>query len=84
MKVKKMIEWLQELSPDYEMCFSEYTAIVAQEDGGEQEEYFVVLDCPIVGMLSNAVTKEIRFFTETSEERVIKEVEGGKNWRRFE
>ena len=82
MKVKKMIEWLQELSPDYEMCFSEYTSVVAQEDG-EQEEYFVVLDCPIVGMLSNAETKEIRFFTETSEERIIKEIENGKNWRKF-
>ena len=79
MKVKKMIEWLQELPPDYEMCFSEYTAVVAEE-----EEYFVVLDCPIVGMLSNEGTKEIRFFTETSKERVIKEVEGGKNWRKFE
>ena len=84
MKVKKMIEWLQELPPDYEMCFSEYTSVVAQEEDGEEEEYFVVLDCPIVGMLSNEGTKEIRFFTETSKERVIKEVEGGKNWRKFE
>ena len=84
MKVEKMIKWLQELPPDYEMCFSEYTSVVAQEEDGEEEEYFVVLDCPIVGMLSNEGTKEIRFFTETSKERVIKEVEGGKNWRKFE
>ena len=80
MEVKKMIEWLQELPGDYEMCFSEYTSII----GEDKEEYFVVLDCPIVGLLSNDDTKEVRFFTETSKERVIKEIEKGKKWRKFD
>ena len=80
MKVEKMIEWLKELSPDYEMCFSEYTAII----GEDKEEYFVVLDCPIIGMLSNDESKEVRFFSESSKERVIREVEKGKKWRKLE
>jgi len=81
MKIKTMIEWLKELPPDYEMCFSEYTAVVVNKD---KEEYFVVLDMPIVGMLKNDDTKEVRFFTEQSEERVIKQIEGGKNWKKLE
>jgi hypothetical protein len=82
MKVKKMIKWLKELPANYEMCFSEYTAIVVGEDS-TSEEYFVVLDMPIVGILTNNDTKEVRFFTEQSEERVIKQIEGGKSWRKL-
>jgi hypothetical protein len=83
MKVEKVIEILQELPPDYEMCFSDYTAIVCDEDG-EKEEYFVVLDMPIVGILRNDDTKEVRLFTQSSEERVIKEIEDGKEWKELE
>jgi hypothetical protein len=83
MKVKKMIKWLKELPSDYEMCFSEYTSIVVGEDS-TSEEYFVVLDMPIVGMLKNDDTKEVRFFTEQSEKRVIKLIEKGENWRKLE
>ena len=83
MKIKTMIEWLKELPQDYEMCFSEYTSIVVDNDS-TSEEYFVVLDMPIVGMLKNDDSKEVRFFTETSKERVIKEVEKGKHWRKLE
>ncbi len=83
MKIKTMIKWFKELPPDYEMCFSEYTSVIVGEDS-TSEEYFVVLDMPIVGMLKNDDTKEVRFFTEQSEERVIKQIEGGKKWRRLE
>ena len=82
MKNKKMIEWLQELPPDYELCFSEYTSIVIPKDS--TDEYFVVLDMPIVGILKNDETKEIRFFTENSEERIIEQIETGKSWRKLE
>jgi hypothetical protein len=80
---KTMIEWLKELPEDYDICFSEYTSIVVGEDS-TSDEYFVVLDCPIVGLLKNDETKEIRFFTKTSEERVIKQIEDGKEWRKLE
>ena len=84
MNIKTIIEWFKELPPDYEMCFSEYTAMVVNEEDSTAEVYFVVLDMPIVGMVKNDETKEVRFFTEKSEKDVIKEIEGGKNWRKLE
>ena len=87
MKVKTMIEWLQELPPDYEMCFSEYTSIVVVDDEDSEdkgEEYFVVLDMPIVGLIKNDDNKEVRFFTKNSKEHIIQQIEGGKNWRKLE
>lgn len=80
MKVEKMIKWLSELPQDYEMNFSQYTSIV----GDDEEEYFIVLDDPIVGLLFNEDTKEVRFFTQSSDERVIGEIEKGKDWRRLD
>ena len=82
MKVETMIEWLKELPSDYNMCFSEYSSMIVGEDS-TADEYFVVLDMPIVGMLKNEDTKEVRFFTQNSEERIIKEIESGKNWRKL-
>lgn len=97
MKVKDMIEMLEDMPQDYDMCFSEYTAFVPEEGEGvkvvkkidkyldeDDEIYFVVLDCPIVGVLLNNETKEARFFTEKSNKEVIREIEGGKNWRRLD
>jgi hypothetical protein len=84
MKIKKMIEWLQELPPDYEMCFSEYTAIVTDGEDSEEEEYFVVLDMPIVGMIKNDETKEVRFFTQMSSDTARRQIEGGKEWKKLE
>lgn len=84
MNVKTMIEWLKEIPRDYEMCFSEYTVVVVGNDDSTSEEYFVVLDMPIVEMLKNDDNKELRFFTKSSEERVIKEIEKGKKWRNLE
>ena len=80
MKVKKAIEWLSDLPEDYEMNFSQYVSIVVGGDS-TADEYFIVLDDPIVGILHNDETKEVRFFTESSEKRVIKEIESGKKWR---
>jgi len=82
MQVKKMIEWLNELPPDYDMCFSQYTSMVVPSDS--TNEYFIVLDDPIVGLLKNDDTKEVRFFTESSKERVLAEIEKGKDWRKLE
>ncbi len=84
MKVKTMIEWLEELPEDYEMCFSEYTCFVCEEGDSTAEEYFVVLDMPIVGMLKNDDNKEVRFFTKQSEEQVIQQIENEKKWRKLE
>jgi len=81
MKNETLIEWLQELPGDYEINFSQYMTIVVGEDS---EEYFMVLDSPIVGILKNDESKEIRLFTQSSEERVIKEIEKGKKWRKFD
>lgn len=75
-----MIKWLQELPSDYELNFSQYISIVIDST----EEYFVVLDDPIVGIIKNDDTKEIRFFTESSEERIIREIEKGKGWKKIE
>ena len=83
MKNKTMIEWLQELPEDYELCFSEYTSYVYPSDSTD-EEYFVVLDMPIVGILKNDENKEIRFFTQNSEERIIQQIEKGVEWRKLE
>ena len=82
MNVKTMIEWLQELPDDYEMCFSEYTSVGVPTDS--TNEYFIVLDDPIVGMLTHDDTKEVRFFTESSQERVLNQMENGKDWRKLE
>jgi len=82
MNVKTMIEWLKELPPDYEMCFSEYTSMVVPTDS--TNEYFIVLDNPIVGIITHDESKEVRFFTESSQEQVIREVENGKDWRKLE
>lgn len=82
MNVKTMIEWLQELPGDFEMCFSQYTSVIMPTDS--TDEYFLVLDDPIVGMLKHDESKEVRFFTESSKERVIREIEKGKDWRKLE
>ena len=81
MKNGTLIEWLQELPANYEINISQYISVVIGEDS---EEYFMVLDDPIVGILKNDETKEIRFFTRSSEERVIREIENGKKWRKFD
>ena len=83
MKVKDMIEYLQDMPEDYEMNFSEYTSIVVGEDS-TSEEYFIVLDDPIVGILFNDDHKEVRFFTKSSDQKVIREIEKGKKWRDLE
>jgi len=77
-----MIEWLEELPGDYEMCFSQYTSVVMPTDS--TDEYFLVLDDPIVGIITHDGSKEVRFFTESSQERVIREIENGKDWRKLE
>ena len=82
MNVKTMIEWLKELPGDYEMCFSQYTSMIVPNDS--TNEYFIVLDDPIVGMLKNDDTEEVRFFTESSQERVLNEMENDKDWRKLE
>jgi hypothetical protein len=78
MKNKKLIEWLKELPEDYDINFSQYTSIIDEEN---EEEYFIVLDDPIVGILKNDESKEIRLFTRTSKERNIKQIESGENWK---
>lgn len=78
MKNKKLIEWLKELPEDYDINFSQYTSVVDEEN---EEEYFIVLDDPIVGILKNDENKEIRLFTKTSKERNIKQIESGENWK---
>jgi hypothetical protein len=80
MKNKKLIDWLSEYPDDYDINFSQYTSII---DEDTDEEYFIVLDDPIVGILKNDDTKEIRLFTRSSKERVVKQIESGENWKKL-
>lgn len=57
MNVKKMIKWLSELPPDYELCFSEYTSVVFDKDS-TADEYFVVLDDPLLVFVKMMPTKK--------------------------
>jgi len=81
MKNEILIDLLNELPNDYDVNFSEYTSVIVDDDN--EEEYFIVLDDPIVGLLKNDDTKEIRFFTKSSSERIINQIESGKNWKKF-
>jgi len=82
MNVKTAKEWFQDLPEDFELCFSEQTAVVMNENG-EDIEYVVVLDKPIIGMLMNDDTKEVRFFCEIKEDYLNKQIEAGKKWRKI-
>lgn len=86
MLVKTMIEWLKELPEDYDIVFSDYVSIVVPEEEsetGEEEEYFVVSDDPIRGLLRHDDDKEIRFFTQKSDQQVIRHVENGGDELRY-
>jgi len=62
------------LPEDYELCFSEYTAVVADYQD-DNESYFVVVDMPIIGIVKNDDNKEIRFYTSKSHKDAIDEIE---------
>ena len=83
MKNKTIIEWLKELPLDYDLCLSEQTAVVLDESE-EAIEYTVVLDKPILGILKNDETKEIRFFTKITKEYLDGEIKKGNKWRKIE
>jgi hypothetical protein len=79
MKISNFIELLSGLE-GYELVISEYSSVVMNEDG-KNEEYFLVLDDPIVGVITNEDNKEVRLVVSRSEERAVKEIENGKKWR---
>jgi len=83
MNVKTAIEWLKELPEDFEICFSEQTAVVMDEDG-EEIVYVVVLDKPITGMLMHDDDKEVRFFSEIQEDYLNSQIKAGKKWRKID
>jgi hypothetical protein len=81
MKVKTMIEWLQELPPDYDMVISEYFCYVGDDS---TDVYFCVVDDPIAGFARNDENKELRLFVQRSEEQALKEIERKSYWRRLD
>jgi hypothetical protein len=81
MKISNFIELLDGLE-DYELVISEYSSYVPETE--RDEEYFLVLDDPIIGVITNEDNKEVRLVVNRSEGRVIKEIENGKKWRGLE
>ena len=81
MKISNFIELLGGLE-DYDLVISEYSSYVPETE--RDEEYFLVLDDPIIGVITNEDNKEVRLIVNRSEERVIKEIENGKKWRSLE
>lgn len=59
MKVKTLIEWLQELPEDYDLNLSEYHYIEDKED--DKEHFVVRLDKPIGGLVKHDEHREICF-----------------------
>jgi hypothetical protein len=80
-KISNFIELLGGLE-DYDLVISEYSSYVPETE--RDEEYFLVLDDPIIGVITNEDNKEVRLIVNRSEERVIKEIENGKKWRSLE
>jgi hypothetical protein len=64
MDVKNAIKMLQDYPEDYELVFSDYTVVVMPE---LEEQYIVISDDPITGIIESEDTKEIRFCTRRSE-----------------
>jgi len=68
MKNKTLIEFLQDLPEDYDVCFSKAFVVPMKDDDGKLDEYTVILDVPVVGIAEARDTKEIRFLVEDSKE----------------
>jgi hypothetical protein len=74
MKVSRAIEMLKEYDEDYELVFSDYTMVIIPDvESGEPENYVVITDDPITGIVESHDTKEIRFCSERSEKMLNQE-----------
>jgi hypothetical protein len=81
MKTKDMIDMLKGFDPECDLCISKYMVIVEPADS--TSEYFCVVDNPIIGVIQNDDTKELRFMVESSEERAIKMIEENE-WKKLD
>ena len=89
MKNKKLIEELQKLPDDYDVCLSAYFLISPQqlknlpmtpeeaEDLDESEDFKVVFDHPIIGIAVNEDSEEVRFVLRGSSSEAVETVDGG-------
>lgn len=71
MTKKQMIEYLKDVPDDYSFVLGEYSII--SED--LKEEYVMIYDIPINGILYDEENKEIRFICSSSNEKALEELE---------
>lgn len=81
MNKKNLLELIKDIPDDYELCISKYLVYTETSDG---EPYFLCVDDPIAGVAQNDDTKEMRFFTERSEEEALKLIEKDSKVTLFE
>ncbi len=81
MNKKNLLELIKDIPDDYELCISKYLVYTETSDG---EPYFLCVDDPIVGVAQSDDTKEMRFFTERSEEEALKLIENDNKVTLFE
>jgi len=91
MKNKKLIEELQQLPEDFEVCLSAYFLVKPEQLEGlptspeeaeememeEEEDLHIVFDHPIIGIAVNEDSEEIRFVLRGSSQEAIETVDGG-------
>ena len=81
MKVSHLIEELQSLPGDYDVCLSMYFVVTSDEvEGAEEtddEDFHVVVDHPLIGIAVNTDTEEVRFVMRGSDPNTVEKIDGG-------
>jgi hypothetical protein len=67
MKVSKAIKLLQGYPADYNLVITDYTTVIIPDIEDETEQYIIICDDPVTGIVESEDTQEIRFCSERSE-----------------
>lgn len=72
MKVKDIIEAFRQLPEDYETCLSRFFSYEDEIEGA----FDVVLDIPVVGIMVNNSSREVRFILKGGDEKAMENAFG--------
>jgi len=75
MKIKHLIEELSKFPEDYEVDLSAYMKIMPDK-GEDDEDYYAVVDNPLIGLASNEETKEVRFVIQGYDNDALINIDG--------
>lgn len=73
MDKKSFMKYVKDFPDDYDFVLGEYVTDFGEDENGEG--YMLIHDIPIVGVISDDETKEIRFICSSSSKKILDEIE---------